>query len=165
MHPELIVYFYEIIFSKLWVVLCFIFYSFLVTISESAANWNSGWWLFCSTFFLSNHEITTVDYLFSRLSVFGSWLSRECFNNLHSIAASQKLDTHFETSFNPKNFKMLSWIWFRRRLSCFWGKLTGKWIFNVYFFRYKLLNSADTRWETDGLNVTSWKVVKVSFYI
>uniref|UniRef100_A0A915CJV9 N-acetyllactosaminide 3-alpha-galactosyltransferase n=1 Tax=Parascaris univalens TaxID=6257 RepID=A0A915CJV9_PARUN len=28
--------------------------------------------------------------------------------------------------------------------------------------RYKLLDSADTRWQTDGLNVTAWKVVKFS---
>uniref|UniRef100_A0A915CJ91 N-acetyllactosaminide 3-alpha-galactosyltransferase n=1 Tax=Parascaris univalens TaxID=6257 RepID=A0A915CJ91_PARUN len=27
---------------------------------------------------------------------------------------------------------------------------------------YKLLDSADTRWQTDGLNVTAWKVVKFS---
>lgn len=27
---------------------------------------------------------------------------------------------------------------------------------------YKLLASADTRWETDGLNVTSWRIVKMS---
>ncbi|KHN75608.1 Beta-1,4-N-acetylgalactosaminyltransferase bre-4 [Toxocara canis] len=27
---------------------------------------------------------------------------------------------------------------------------------------YKLLDSADTRWQTDGLNVTSWKIVKFS---